>query len=102
MLNSPQTQPRGNLGVKCDVFGFAIFGLVPILQAVLVNFRGAVMKIRQAASDATDHVDQDQTESGETVREAFMRVTSGNPRFVQAKPSGMALEIIGVKPPIRR
>lgn len=38
------------------------------------------------------------TENSETVREAFMKAISGNPRFVPAKPFGKAFVILGTKP----
>jgi hypothetical protein len=43
--------------------------------------------------------EEDQTESSETMREAFMKAISGNPRFIPAKPSGKAFVIGGAKPP---
>lgn len=42
--------------------------------------------------------EQDQAESSETVREIFMRLISGNPNFVLAKPSGKAFVIGGARP----
>ena len=39
--------------------------------------------------------------SGETVIEAFMKAISGDPQFIQAKPSGKAFTFIGWKPPSR-
>ena len=40
----------------------------------------------------------DQTESSETLREAFMKRISGNPRFQEAKESGKAFVITGHRP----
>jgi hypothetical protein len=37
----------------------------------------------------------------ETALEVFMRAIAGNPRFVEAKPSGKAFALIGAKPPTK-
>jgi hypothetical protein len=51
-----------------------------------------------AANSSATSPTPDQTENSETVREAFMRHISGNPRFQEAKPSGKAFVIGGARP----
>ena len=51
-----------------------------------------------APSSSATNSQQDQAESSETAREAVMRLTSGNPRFIEAKPSKSAFELPMGKP----
>ena len=51
-----------------------------------------------APSSSEINSEQDQTESSETALEVFMRITSGNPTFIEAKPSGKAFVITGARP----
>jgi hypothetical protein len=41
----------------------------------------------------------DKMQRGQTMREAFTKAILNNPRFVEAKPSGKAVVIVGAKPP---
>jgi hypothetical protein len=38
----------------------------------------------------------------ETAHEAFMKAIAGNPRFVEAKPSGKAFVIVGARPSAKK
>jgi hypothetical protein len=49
---------------------------------------------RDAATPSPTEEDQ----SGETLCEAFTRLTSGNPQFREAKKSGKAFVIVGARP----
>jgi hypothetical protein len=46
----------------------------------------------------TDSTDQDD-DRDETALEAFMKLVSGDPQFVEAKSSGEAITILGARPP---
>jgi len=43
-------------------------------------------------------LNEESDESGEAVREKFMKAISGNPRFIPAKPAGKAFVIGGMRP----
>jgi hypothetical protein len=48
----------------------------------------------------TDSTNQDDDhDRDETVLEIYSRLIAGNPRFVEAKPSGEAITILGARPP---
>jgi hypothetical protein len=49
----------------------------------------------------TDSTNQDDDpDRDETVSEIFSRLVAGNPRFVEVKPSGEAITILGARPPV--
>lgn len=51
------------------------------------------------SSTGTAAENSSETESGETVREAFEKAIAGNPRFKEASKSGKAFVVTGAKWP---